>query len=164
MSTRTGTVYLLHFDQPYRHARHYLGWARDVDARLAAHQAGHGARLLAVIQTAGISWTLARTWTGTRHRERQLKRMGGASRRCPLCGVRPKPDRDPIDHRPEQVIRRQFHELTYAALACTDPADQARLYAECDRLCGLLPAPTGPTITDLIRPRHSAPALTQEAA
>ena len=22
-----GTVYLLHFDQPYKHARHYVGWA-----------------------------------------------------------------------------------------------------------------------------------------
>ena len=24
----TGTVYLLHFDQPYKHARHYVGWAQ----------------------------------------------------------------------------------------------------------------------------------------
>ena len=24
----TGTVYLLHFDQPYKHARHYVGWTK----------------------------------------------------------------------------------------------------------------------------------------
>jgi hypothetical protein len=47
-----GTVYLLHFDRPYRHARHYLGWTADetVDARLARHRAGGGARLIAVIR------------------------------------------------------------------------------------------------------------------
>lgn len=85
----TGTVYLLHFTVPYRHARHYTGWTADLDARLAEHAAGRGARLLAVVQQAGIGWSLARTWPGTRSRERALKRQGGASRRCPLCGVRP---------------------------------------------------------------------------
>jgi predicted GIY-YIG superfamily endonuclease len=83
-------VYLLHFEQPYKHARHYLGWTADLPARLAEHASGRGARLLAVVQAAGIGWTLARTWSGSRVRERQLKRQGGASRRCPLCGVRPR--------------------------------------------------------------------------
>ncbi|MGH3934655.1 MAG: hypothetical protein ACRDS1_06720 [Pseudonocardiaceae bacterium] len=85
-----GTVYLLHFDRPYQHARHYAGWTPDLPSRLATHAAGHGARLLAVVHAAGISWTLARTWPGSRQRERQLKQQGGASRRCPLCGVRPR--------------------------------------------------------------------------
>ena len=40
---------------------------------------------MAVIAEAGIGWTLARTWQGSRARERQLKRQGGASRRCPIC-------------------------------------------------------------------------------
>ena len=44
-----------------------------------------GARLMAVITQAGIGWTLARTWEGSRAGERQLKRQGGASRRCPIC-------------------------------------------------------------------------------
>lgn len=81
----TGVIYLLHFDRPYRHARHYTGWTTDLTSRLAEHQCGHGARLLAVVHGAGIGWTLARTWTGTRTRERALKRQGGAARRCPLC-------------------------------------------------------------------------------
>jgi hypothetical protein len=85
-----GTVYLLHFAEPFGHARHYTGWARNLDAHLAHHEAGSGARLLAVVKDAGIGWTLARTWPGDRTRERQLKNEGGASRRCPMCGVKPR--------------------------------------------------------------------------
>lgn len=88
-------VYLLHFDQPYRHARHYIGCTRDLTARLAAHAKGQGARLLAVVRAAGIGWRLARTWPGGRDRERQLKRQGGAARHCPLCGVRPRTPQAP---------------------------------------------------------------------
>lgn len=80
-----GTIYLLHFERPYRHARHYTGFALDLDARLIAHTKGRGARLTAVVKAAGITWQLARTWTGTRRTERSLKQQGGASRRCPLC-------------------------------------------------------------------------------
>jgi hypothetical protein len=92
-----GTCYLLHFDRRFAHAGHYLGWAGPgrLAGRLAGHAAGRGARLLAVVADAGIGWTLARTWPGDRGRERALKRQGGASRRCPVCGVRPRPDRPP---------------------------------------------------------------------
>ncbi len=88
----TGVVYLLHFDRRYGHAGHYTGWAAHLAARLAEHAAGRGARLLAVAKAAGIGWRLARTWPGGRGRERALKRQGGAARRCPLCGVRPRLD------------------------------------------------------------------------
>lgn len=89
----SGTVYLLHFDQPYKHARHYVGWtrsSRSLKSRLAAHEAGRGARLLAVVREAGIGWQLARMWPGSRARERQIKRQGGHARKCPLCGVKPR--------------------------------------------------------------------------
>lgn len=88
---QTGTIYLLHFDRPYRHAAHYTGWTKNLEERLLDHELGLGARLTAVVAAAGISWTLARTWNGTRSAERALKRQGGASRRCPLCGIRPRP-------------------------------------------------------------------------
>jgi hypothetical protein len=91
----TGTVYLLHLSQPYGHARHYTGYAgngaRGLARRLAEHGTARGARLLAVAAGAGITWELARTWPGGRARERQLKRQGGAARRCPLCGITPRP-------------------------------------------------------------------------
>ena len=90
-ATERGCVYLLHFDRPYRHAAHYTGWTANLFNRIEAHENGRGARLLAVVRDAGIGFTLARIWPGTRDRERALKRQGGASRRCPLCGVRPHP-------------------------------------------------------------------------
>jgi predicted GIY-YIG superfamily endonuclease len=79
------TVYLLHFDRPYAHARHYLGYAADLDARLAQHASGNGARLLQVVMEAGISWTLARTWPGGREVEHRLKRQKNSPRLCPIC-------------------------------------------------------------------------------
>ncbi len=83
-------VYLIHFDIPYAHARHYTGWAADIPVRLAQHRIGGGARLMAVITDAGLSWRLARIWPGAdRDKERRLKRSGGASRYCPLCLGRP---------------------------------------------------------------------------
>lgn len=93
-----GTVYLLHFDRPYRHARHYLGWCRAgrLDERLAEHRAGRGARLMAVIKDAGIGFELARTWPGPRALERRLKNCHNTPRKCPLCGVTPRLMRRPI--------------------------------------------------------------------
>jgi hypothetical protein len=81
-----GTVYLLHLDEPFGHARHYLGYASpgNLYARLAHHAAGSGANLLRHVAKAGIGWQLARTWSGSRSRERQLKARG-KGRACPVC-------------------------------------------------------------------------------
>lgn len=81
-------LYLLHFDTPLAHARHYLGYTRNggLERRLAEHRAGNGARLMAVVQLAGITWELARTWPeGDRTLERRIKNQGGLSRFCPTC-------------------------------------------------------------------------------
>ena len=78
-------VYLLHFDTRYKHAGHYLGSTCRLEERLAAHSEGRGARLMHVVQAAGITWRLARTWPGGKAKERQLKKQLGASRYCPLC-------------------------------------------------------------------------------
>jgi hypothetical protein len=61
-----GTVYLLHFTEPFGHARHYLGWA------------GPG-------NLSGVGWELVRTWAGDRGLERRLKGYGGHARICPAC-------------------------------------------------------------------------------
>jgi predicted GIY-YIG superfamily endonuclease len=95
--TLTGTVYLLHFDTPLKHARHYTGWSANLSLRLAEHASGHGARLTEVVAGLGIGWTLARTWPNvTRSYERRLKNQGGASRRCPLCGIKPRTPQPPL--------------------------------------------------------------------
>jgi len=80
-----GTIYLLHFDKPFRHATHYLGWADDLHDRLAKHGTSAGANLLWHVRRAGITWRCARTWTGDRFRERRLKSQGGKARMCPIC-------------------------------------------------------------------------------
>jgi predicted GIY-YIG superfamily endonuclease len=80
-----GIVYLLHFDQPYQHAQHYLGYTDDIDQRMATHRAGNGARLMEVIGQAGINWRLARTWEGDKELERQLKRRHNSPQLCPIC-------------------------------------------------------------------------------
>lgn len=87
--TIQATVYLIHFDTPYHHAKHYLGSAVDLEARIAAHRAGTGARLLEVVNDAGIGWHVVRVWTGAgRKFEAQLKRYRHAARLCPVCNPR----------------------------------------------------------------------------
>lgn len=80
-----GTVYLLHFDRPYKHARHYLGYTDDLDQRIEAHRNGNGARLVEVVMQAGIGFTVARTWDGDRDLERRLKNQHNGPRLCPIC-------------------------------------------------------------------------------
>jgi predicted GIY-YIG superfamily endonuclease len=42
-----GTVYVLHFEPAYKHARHYVGWTEgDVVERLAVHLQGRGSPLI----------------------------------------------------------------------------------------------------------------------
>ena len=85
-------VYLLHFDEPYRHARHYVGFAETpatFGRRVAHHRNGTGARLLAVVSAAGIGFTIARTWPDAdRTQERKLKNRKNAPRLCPVCAAR----------------------------------------------------------------------------
>ncbi len=90
MSKPTPTCYLLHFDRPYRHARHYLGYADDLDARIARHRSGDGARLVEVAAGAGIDFVVARTWAGDRTLERRLKRRKASPRLCPVCRATPR--------------------------------------------------------------------------
>jgi hypothetical protein len=89
-----GVIYLLHFDAPFGPgggangrgtAKHYLGWAANLDRRLAHHAKGTGAVLTRHVASAGIGWMLARTWAGDRFLERRLKNQGGRARLCPVC-------------------------------------------------------------------------------
>jgi predicted GIY-YIG superfamily endonuclease len=79
-------VYLLHFVQPYVHARHYIGHSPEVQARVNAHLHGRGARLTQVVHDAGIGMIWVRTWEdGDRKLERKLKNWHNGSKFCPIC-------------------------------------------------------------------------------
>jgi len=79
------TIYLLHFAKPFKHAKHYMGFTEDLDARIERHRAGDGARLLRVVKDAGIAFEVARTWIGDRTLERRLKKRKDAPKLCPIC-------------------------------------------------------------------------------
>jgi len=69
-----GLIYLLHFERSYHHARHYLGYTEDLQARVTAHRAGRGSPLVAVALRDGIGFCVAATWPGDRTEERRLHR------------------------------------------------------------------------------------------
>jgi len=132
-------VYLLHFDElyvPYPGAPlrdcagHYTGRVRGgpraLARRLAQHGTVSGARLMLAVRRAGITWQLARTWPVGADRERQLKRQGGASRRCPLCGVVPRPGELPRNAR-GGVARSLVTDAQLAAAGLMTAADRAAL-------------------------------------
>ena len=81
-----GHIYLLHFDPPLAHARHYLGWTQDLEQRIATHRAGQGSPLVAAAVAAGSEIQVARTWSDVdRHFERRLKNRHETPRLCPIC-------------------------------------------------------------------------------
>ena len=83
-------IYLIHFDRPLHHARHYLGYCADgtLEVWLIRHRAGRGARLLAVLRELNIGWRVVRVFDGDRSFERRLKAKSSV-RLCPVCRVRP---------------------------------------------------------------------------
>lgn len=81
--------YLVHLIPAYRHARHYLGTAEDLPARLRRHALGRGSRLLAAALAAGGDFELVRLWPGAWELERVLKRRKASPRLlCPACPTR----------------------------------------------------------------------------
>jgi hypothetical protein len=88
---RTSTIYLIHFDTPLHHARHYMGSTSNLKQRLESHSHpnGNGSKLMRAVAVAGISWRVVRTWPGGRDRERQMKTQG-AGKYCPLCREKPR--------------------------------------------------------------------------
>jgi predicted GIY-YIG superfamily endonuclease len=82
-----GTVYVLHFEPGYKHARHYIGWTAgdDVTTRLQVHLQGRGSPLIRAAVQAGVEVQLAATYPGTRHLERRLKRWHKTGQFCAIC-------------------------------------------------------------------------------
>lgn len=117
------TVYVLHLEPRYRHARHYVGFTPDADAdrRVAEHLAcgPNGSPLIRAAIEAGSTVTVATTFPGAgRDFEKLIKTRKDVRRWCPCCaGARrtrpPSPDR----------ISRRFRE---SKPAYDRPAFEAR--------------------------------------
>jgi len=81
-------VYLLHFDEPFKHAKHYLGYTgrNDINYRMKEHSSGRGSKLMAAVSAAGIKFTIAKVWEdGDRTFERKIKNQKNTPRFCPIC-------------------------------------------------------------------------------
>jgi predicted GIY-YIG superfamily endonuclease len=79
-------VYLLHFERPYKGVMHYLGYSSNLPKRLKDHRAGRGARLIEVINDAGIDYEVVRVWPeGDRTFERHIKNQKHHWKHCPIC-------------------------------------------------------------------------------
>jgi predicted GIY-YIG superfamily endonuclease len=85
----------IHFSYRNVHASHYIGMSGCLDARLALHRAGNGARLMEVVTGAGIAWEVARLWPVSSYEEaRLLERKpkhthGHGPALCPICQHKP---------------------------------------------------------------------------
>ena len=89
MKDYEGTIYLVHFERPYHHARHYVGWTQNEEVRIDTHRNGQGSPLLAAVQAVGIAYTVARRWRVTRKHERFIKDQKRTPLYCPICSERP---------------------------------------------------------------------------
>lgn len=90
---RQGFVYILHFDDPLGHARHYIGSTGNLLRRLTAHANGAGSALTREACRRGLRWRLGAlgvsTWAAMRRNEREVKVQRNAERYCGLCHALP---------------------------------------------------------------------------
>lgn len=80
-------VYILHFDKPLKHAKHYVGFAVNVNKRVEKHRKGTGARLTQVLKQVGIGFVVAAVLPGERDLERKIKNQKHTDRFCPICAA-----------------------------------------------------------------------------
>lgn len=107
------SIYVLHIDPPYRHARHYTGWTpeRDPSRRISDHieRRANGSPLVRAALDAGCTVTVAHIWPRLgRDFERWLKTRRDHSKWCRLCGqnLRPLPAPKAISARFKSQKRR----------------------------------------------------------
>jgi hypothetical protein len=86
-----GTVYLFHFSAPLGNlsnpraqARHYLGFTEDLDARIAKHLAGKGAKIVAAALKQGLVFEIYH-WPAPLATEKLIKRRKETHVFCPAC-------------------------------------------------------------------------------
>lgn len=86
-----GWLYVLHFDQPRHHARHYLGSSAHLMQRLAQHANGQGSKLTKALWLDCQGWQLAALFIpkdpteSIRDLERRAKTRKNTAAYCPFC-------------------------------------------------------------------------------
>lgn len=87
-----GWCYLLHLARPLGNlanaraqAQHYVGFALNLDERIAEHLAGEGAKITRAAVAQGIAIELVACWRAPLAFEKQIKRRKEAPRLCPIC-------------------------------------------------------------------------------
>jgi len=81
-------VYLLHFDRPFRHMRHYVGAAADLLALelLIANPGMHTrSSMLIAAKKAGVRFTIGRIWRGGAERADLVRSHQNHTRHCDIC-------------------------------------------------------------------------------
>lgn len=68
-----GTVYIIKFVPAFKNCYGYIGWTRDLAARLMFHRTGKGAKICAAAVKAGCHLHLVYDTPGTRAMERKMK-------------------------------------------------------------------------------------------
>ena len=87
----TWKIYVIHFDKPYKHAKHYTGIALDVENRVKKHRSGQGSKLMAVLKREGIGfrYNVIAEYEGfseAHAEEKRLKtKVKKPQRFCPIC-------------------------------------------------------------------------------
>lgn len=90
---RIGSVYVIHFDTPFHHAQHYVGWTQEpnIERRMDRHFKGAGARIMRAVSAEGITWSVVRVFHNVdRHFERWLKDQKRTGDFCPVCSDPPR--------------------------------------------------------------------------
>lgn len=88
-----GEVYLFHFHQPLGNpnnrraqASHYIGFAEDLQARIAKQLAGRGAKIVRAAIERGITFDLYH-WPACLEVEKLIKARKQTSLYCPTCAA-----------------------------------------------------------------------------
>ena len=87
-ATGGAVVYVIRLRRPLHHARHYVGWAVDLNARVRQHLTGRGSALLNAANAYGIRWDVVhvircRSRRAAWQLERHIKR-GHVRLWCPV--------------------------------------------------------------------------------
>lgn len=103
-----GHLYIFHFNAPLGNlanrraqAQHYVGFAEDLDSRIAKQLAGRGAKLVAAALAKGLVFELYH-WPACLAQEKLVKKTKKTALYCPACAAarrrlpRPLPIPPPI--------------------------------------------------------------------